>query len=134
MTRHRELPSRRTTERQPPAGRKTAETERTAEVGAGMPDADGFAEQIIRTGAAVRLGTLLTTPPEGTLYHVPDRDGLSVVALPTTSLSREEIAGLLAYRFARVGEARHDRLVGAFEAAFTGRGRGKYVAPRRADL
>lgn len=101
MTLHRELPSRRTPERQQPAGKKTADTERAAEVGAGMSNADGFAEQIIRTGAAVRLGTLLTTPPEGTLYHVPDRGGLSIVALPTTSLSREEIAGLLAYRFAQ---------------------------------
>ncbi len=81
-------------------GGPTDAVQSTAE-GAVAPDADSFAEQIIRNGAAVRLCALLTTPPEGTLYNVANRDGLSVVALPTTSLSGEEIAGLLAYRFAQ---------------------------------
>lgn len=63
--------------------------------------ADGFAEQVIRAGAAVRLRSLLGTPRPGALYQVADRNGISVVALPSTALTDREVADLLAFRFAQ---------------------------------
>jgi hypothetical protein len=73
----------------------------TADVSADGVDADAFAEQVIQTGAAVRLRALLATPRPEALYYLPDRNGITVVALPTTGLSCHEVADLLAFRFAQ---------------------------------
>jgi hypothetical protein len=64
-------------------------------------DADAFAEDVILAGAAERLTAMLTAPPAGTLYHVADRCGVTVVAVPGTSLTGEEVAALPRFRFAR---------------------------------
>jgi CRP-like cAMP-binding protein len=64
-------------------------------------NADLFAEDVIRAAAAIRLPSLVRTPPPGTLYHVFDRHGVSVVAVPTTSLSPGQIDALLRFRFAQ---------------------------------
>jgi CRP-like cAMP-binding protein len=66
-----------------------------------ISDADAFAEEVIVAGAAVRLAALLAAPPAGALYHVPDRGGVAVVAVPGTSLTSEEAAALLRFRFAQ---------------------------------
>ena len=63
--------------------------------------ADSFAEKVIEAGAGVRLSALLGTPRPGTLYQVADRNGISVVALPSTALTDREVADLLAFRFAQ---------------------------------
>ena len=64
-------------------------------------ETDVFAEEVIRAGAAVRLPSLLRTPPRSALYHVADRHGVAVVAVPTTSLSRPDLDALLRFRFAQ---------------------------------
>jgi hypothetical protein len=71
---------------------------------AGAPPAaaaDMFAEEVISSGAAVRVPGLLASPPAGTLYRVADRHGVAVTALPTTSLTRDEVASLLRFRLAQ---------------------------------
>ena len=60
-----------------------------------------FAGQIVAAGAAVRLRTLLSGAPADALYRVADRQGLSVVVVPTTSLTDRERDALLAFRFAQ---------------------------------
>lgn len=62
---------------------------------------DMFAEEVISHGAAVRVPGLLTSPPAGALYRVADRHGVAVAALPTTSLTRGEVASLLRFRLAQ---------------------------------
>jgi hypothetical protein len=64
-------------------------------------DADAFAEEVIQAGAAVRLAALLAAPPAGIPYHLPGRNGVAVVAVPSTSLTEEEVTGLLRFRFAQ---------------------------------
>jgi CRP-like cAMP-binding protein len=67
-----------------------------------MDDPEGaYFRQAIAAGAAVRLPTLLRTPPPGTLYHRPDRHGVAVVAVPTTSLHDSDLDALLRFRFAQ---------------------------------
>lgn len=62
-------------------------------------DVDRYAGEVIQAGAAVRLPQLLRTPPPGTLYHVADRHGVAVAAIPTTSLTSGQIDDLLRFRF-----------------------------------
>jgi hypothetical protein len=63
--------------------------------------ADAFAEDVISAGAAVRVPALLSAPRPGALYRVAGRHGVAVTALPTTSLTRDEVAGLLRFRLAQ---------------------------------
>jgi hypothetical protein len=72
--------------------------------GAGGPGGErlaAFARGVVGAGARVRLVEVLRNPPPGTLYHRADRHGISVVAVPTTGLSAEEVAALLSFRFAQ---------------------------------
>src|SRR6266702_2686947 len=62
-------------------------------------DVDRYVRAVIEAGAAVRLPQLLRTPPSGTLYHVADRHGVAVAAIPTTSMSSWEVEALLRFRF-----------------------------------
>jgi hypothetical protein len=76
----------------------------TRAVSAGAPSAaaaDFFAEEVISRGAAVRVPGLLTSPPAGALYRVAGRHGVAVAALPTTSLTRGDVASLLRFRLAQ---------------------------------
>jgi len=63
--------------------------------------ADIFAEEVISRGAAVRVPGLLASPPVGALYRVAGRHGVAVAAVPTTSLTRDEVASLLSFRLAQ---------------------------------
>jgi hypothetical protein len=63
--------------------------------------ADAFAGEVIRSGAAVRVPGLLGAPREGALYRVAGRHGVAVTALPTTSLTGDEVNGLLRFRLAQ---------------------------------
>jgi hypothetical protein len=63
--------------------------------------ADAFAAEVISSGSAVRVPGLLASPPAGALYRVADRHGVAVTALPTTSLARADVAGLLRFRLAQ---------------------------------
>ncbi len=65
------------------------------------PEADAFAEEVISRGTAVRVPGLLASPPAGALYRVAGRHGVAVAALPTTSLTRDEVASLLRFRLAQ---------------------------------
>lgn len=70
--------------------------------GCDVPDsAEAFAEQVIRAGQAIRLPALLSTGRSDSIYHLADRNGITVVAVPSTSLSGQEVADLLAFRFAQ---------------------------------
>jgi hypothetical protein len=60
-----------------------------------------FRQEVVAAGAAVRLPGLLGTPPPGTLYHQPQRHGVAVVAVPTTSLPPDAMDGLLRFRLAQ---------------------------------
>jgi hypothetical protein len=67
-----------------------------------MDDSErAYFRQAMTAGAAVRLPTLLRTPPRGALYHRPDRHGVAVVAVPTTSLRGGDLDALLRFRFAQ---------------------------------
>jgi CRP-like cAMP-binding protein len=63
--------------------------------------ADAFAEQVIEAGGSMRLRALLATSRPEALYYLPDRHGISVVAVPSTGLTAHEIASLLTFRFAQ---------------------------------
>jgi hypothetical protein len=63
--------------------------------------ADAFAEQVIQAGAAIRLRELLGPPRPGTLYHLRDRNGITVAAMPSTALTAQEAEDLLTFRFAQ---------------------------------
>jgi hypothetical protein len=63
--------------------------------------ADAFAEEVISAGAAVRVPRLLGAPAPGALYRVAGRHGVAVTALPTTSLTGDELNGLLRFRLAQ---------------------------------
>jgi len=67
-------------------------------------DADqvsAFCREMVAAGTQVRLPALLGTPPPGILYHQPERHGVAVVAVPTTSLPPAAVAGLLRFRLAQ---------------------------------
>jgi hypothetical protein len=67
----------------------------------GDEPAAAFCRDVIAAGTRVRLPALLRTPPPGTLYHQAERQGVAVVAAPTTSLAPETIDGLLRFRLAQ---------------------------------
>jgi hypothetical protein len=60
-----------------------------------------YLHDVLAAGAAVRLPSLLRTPPRDLLLHRPDRHGVAVVAVPTTSLRDADLTALLRFRFAQ---------------------------------
>ena len=76
-----------------------------------MTDAAGFSEsdpkvaaffaKLLERSAALRMPELFRTPPAGSLFHLPDRHGVSVVALRTIHLSREQLVQIMTYRLAQ---------------------------------
>ena len=57
--------------------------------------------------ARIRLPELFKNPHSEALYHLPDRHGVSVTALRTTSLSADQLRAILTYRLAQYVIARH---------------------------
>lgn len=62
---------------------------------------EAYCREVVTTSTQVRLPALLQTPPPGSLYHQRERHGVTVVAVPTTSLATETLAGLLQFRLAQ---------------------------------
>src|SRR5262245_49937442 len=56
--------------------------------------------------APIRLPELFSDPPSDALYYLPDRHGVSVVAVRTTSLSANQLRAILTYRLAQYVIAR----------------------------
>jgi hypothetical protein len=71
----------------------------------GQDDADPqlgrFVDAIIREVAELRLPDLQAVSDTDVLYRQPERHGVSVVALRTTSLRESQLIGLLKYRMAQ---------------------------------
>lgn len=65
------------------------------------PGAEAFFRRLLDKAAALHMPELFAAPPAGALYHLRDRHGVGVVALRTTSLSREQLLGIMTYRLAQ---------------------------------
>jgi len=61
---------------------------------------DGYVEALLERAATLRAPEIFAPDRPETLYHLADRHGVDVVALPTTALSGEELNKLLQYRLA----------------------------------
>jgi cyclic nucleotide-binding protein len=75
----------------------------TNEAGPAQANAEleAFIRGLIEKGAQVRLPELFAGKPAGALYYVPNRNGVSVVALRTNNLSQEQLAKIMTYRLAQ---------------------------------
>jgi hypothetical protein len=62
---------------------------------------DSYARQLVEAATRVRVPELLTTPHAEALYQVLDRNGVSVVALRTSSLSAAQLTRLMSFRLAQ---------------------------------
>src|SRR5690349_20900347 len=57
-----------------------------------------YCEHLMAVAAGIRLPALFTGDRPGTVWHVPNRHGVSVVALRRSALADEELVALLRYR------------------------------------
>lgn len=62
---------------------------------------NAYVAGMIETAAHLTFPELLTLPPEQTLYHLRDRNGITVVVVPTTALTEQQLIGLMKYRLAQ---------------------------------
>ena len=62
---------------------------------------NAYVAGMIDAAAHLTFPELLTMPPEALLYHLRDRNGVTVVALPTSALTEEQLIGLMKYRLAQ---------------------------------
>ena len=69
--------------------------------GTNKPPSHPQIDALLEHSRWVRLWELLVRPPDEALYHIPNRNGVSVVALRTSSLSQEQLHKLLAFRLAQ---------------------------------
>jgi hypothetical protein len=60
-----------------------------------------YVRELLDRAAAVRLPELFASPHPDALYQLPNRHGVSVVALRTSSLSQEQLIHILTYRLAQ---------------------------------
>jgi len=67
----------------------------------GDPRRAAFFRGLLEKSAALRLPELFETPPQDALYQLRDRHGVSVVALRTSELSREQLLRIMTYRLAQ---------------------------------
>jgi hypothetical protein len=65
------------------------------------PAAQEFIHGLIENAARLRLPELFAGERSGTLYRIPNRNGVSVIALRTTGLAEAELADLMRYRLAQ---------------------------------
>ena len=64
------------------------------------PEAAAFINDLIETAARQRLPDLFAGEHPDALYHVPDRNGVSVLVVRTPQLSEEHLVKLMKYRLA----------------------------------
>jgi hypothetical protein len=62
---------------------------------------EAFMRGLVAKAAQIRIPELFTNKPANALYYVSNRSGVSVVALRTTDLSREQLIKILTYRLAQ---------------------------------
>src|SRR5687767_8638148 len=60
-----------------------------------------YVHGLLERADGVRLPELFTSRHPDALYHLPNRHGVSVIALRTTSLSQEQLTQILTYRLAQ---------------------------------
>ncbi len=60
-----------------------------------------YVHDLLDRAAALRLPELFASPHPDALYQLPNRHGVSVVALRTSSLSQEQLTHILTYRLAQ---------------------------------
>src|SRR5207302_5469040 len=65
------------------------------------PDAAAWVSRLVDDAAKIRLPSLFEDGRDGRIYHVPERSGISVVALPTSHLGADELLALMRYRLAQ---------------------------------
>src|SRR5258708_35351799 len=65
------------------------------------PEAAAFINDLIETAARQRLTDLFAGEHADALYHVPDRNGVSVLVVRTPQLSEEHLVKLMKYRLAQ---------------------------------
>jgi CRP-like cAMP-binding protein len=69
-----------------------------------MPDntpAEAYVRNLLDRAAALRLPELFASPPSDALYYLPNRHGVSVVVLRTTSLNHDQLIKIMTYRLAQ---------------------------------
>src|SRR6266568_1083114 len=62
---------------------------------------EAFLRGLVAKAAQIRVPELFTNKPANALYYVSNRSGVSVVALRTADLSREQLIKILTYRLAQ---------------------------------
>src|ERR1700730_8980093 len=72
-----------------------------ANQGQAHPEAAAFISKLIETAARERLPDLFSGYHPEALYHVPDRNGVSVLVVRTPQLSEEHLVKLMKYRLAQ---------------------------------
>jgi hypothetical protein len=60
-----------------------------------------YCQALCDRASRIRMPELFTNPPPNTLYHLPDRHGVSVVVLGTASLRPDQLTKILTYRLAQ---------------------------------
>jgi hypothetical protein len=65
------------------------------------PVIEAYVGRLLARSAAIRLPELFGDPHPDALYYLPDRNGVSVVALRTNSLSERQLTQILTYRLAQ---------------------------------
>src|SRR4030081_1256784 len=65
------------------------------------PEAAAYINDLIETAARQRLPDLFAGAHPDALYHVPDRNGVSVLVVRTPQLSEEHLVKLMKYRLAQ---------------------------------
>jgi Cyclic nucleotide-binding domain len=66
--------------------------------------ADAYIAGIVAAAAEIRLPSLFAKARQDAIFSVPDRQGIAVTALKTTSLSEEELVALMRFRLAQYVE------------------------------
>ena len=67
----------------------------------GHPEAEEFIRKLLDRASAQRLVGLFSSPPPDTVYHLRNRQGVSVVAVDTPGLTEEQLVQVMTYRLAQ---------------------------------
>jgi hypothetical protein len=67
--------------------------------------ADAYIAGLVEAAGEIRLPKLFSKPHKDALFSVPDRQGIAVTALKTSSLKEDELMGLMRFRLAQYIEA-----------------------------
>jgi hypothetical protein len=65
------------------------------------PKAAAWAARVVDEAASIRLPGIFREHRAGSVYRVPERGGIGVIALPTSSLATDELVQLMRYRLAQ---------------------------------